>query len=152
MALNRISENHQRKRFVVGSCLLLCSACVYIFVALIIFPTDTDEPGETSSSTFLPPESLNFSRERAVAISPDGQYVVVTLVDDTETSFLYIQKTDGSDGRRLPDTSGARGPFWSPHSNALGFFADEQLKTIKLNDRSATVLCNATEGLSLIHI
>ena len=146
MALNRISENHQRKRFVVGSCLLLCSACVYIFVALIFFPTDTDESGQTSSSTFLAPESLNFSRERAVAISPDGQYVVVTLVDDTETSFLYIQKTDGSDGRRLPDTSGARGPFWSPHSNALGFFADEQLKTIKLNDRSATVLCNATEG------
>ena len=118
MELNRTSENHQRKRFVVGSCLLLCSTCVYIFVALSVFATDKYDPGEISYSTFLPPESLNFSRERAVAISPDGQHVVVTLVDDTEASFLYIQKRDGSEGRRLPDTSGARGPFWSPHSDA----------------------------------
>ncbi len=146
MELNRTSENHQRKRFVVGSCLLLCSTCVYIFVALSVFATDKYDPGEISYSTFLPPESLNFSRERAVAISPDGQHVVVTLVDDTEASFLYIQKRDGSEGRRLPDTSGARGPFWSPHSDALGFFADGQLKIIKLNELSATVLCNATDG------
>ena len=146
MALNRTAENHQRKRFVVGSCLLLCSACIHIFLALSIFATDEYEVGETSYSTILPPESLDFSRERAVAISPDGQYLVVTLVDNTDASFLYVQKIDGSEGRRLPDTSGAHGPFWSPHSDALGFFADGQLKTIKLNERSATVLCNATEG------
>ncbi len=146
MELNRIPENHQRKRFVVGSCLLLGSACVFIFLTLSVFPTDKYESGETSYSMFLPPESLDFSRERAVAISPDGQHVVVTLVDDTEASFLYIQKPDGSDGRRLPDTSGARGPFWSPHSNALGFFANGTLKTIRLNDLNATTLCKVPEG------
>jgi Tol biopolymer transport system component len=146
VAVHRIVENHQRNRFILGSCLLLFSAFINIFLALSIFATDEYEVGEASDSTIIAPESLNFSADRSVSVSPDGQHLAFTLVDNSNERFLYVQKTDGSEGRRLPDTSGAHGAFWSPHNDALGFFASGTLKTIRLNDLNAITLCNAPEG------
>jgi serine/threonine protein kinase len=79
-------------------------------------------------------------------ISPDGSAIAFTATDPGGKIALWIRPTDSLDAHMLPGTEGAIFPFWSPDSNALGFFADNKLKTIDLNNSSAQILADAPFG------
>jgi eukaryotic-like serine/threonine-protein kinase len=66
-----------------------------------------------------------------VAIAPDGHalaFVAQSVV--SRKSLLWLREIASGEVRSIPGTEGAEQPFWSPKSNALGFFADGQLKTV----------------------
>ena len=44
---------------------------------------------------------------------------------------LWIREIGKPPWRPLPGTDGASGPFWSPDSQFIGFFAGGQLKSIR---------------------
>jgi Tol biopolymer transport system component len=79
-------------------------------------------------------------------ISPDGSAIAFTATDAGGKIALWVRPTDSLDARMLPGTEGAIFPFWSPDSNALGFFAENKLKTIDLNNSSAQTLADAPFG------
>jgi eukaryotic-like serine/threonine-protein kinase len=79
-------------------------------------------------------------------ISPDGSAVAFAATDSGGKIALWVRPTDSLEARVLPGTDGAIFPFWSPDSNALGFFADNKLKTIDLNSNSAQILADAPFG------
>src|SRR5579863_9835292 len=64
-----------------------------------------------------------------LALSPDGRRMVIALYNEGK-SQLWLRSLDSPQLQLLPATDNARGPFWSPDSKSIGFFADGKLKTI----------------------
>jgi len=77
------------------------------------------------------------------AISPDGRHLAFAA-SHLGTSMIWVRSLATSELRMLPGTEGAVGPFWKPNSESLGFFADLQLKTIRLNGGSPIILCSTS--------
>lgn len=93
-----------------------------------------------------PPVGTSFV---TLAVSPDGRHLAFTAapyegVD--RTTKLWVRSFDSLEARALPDTDGAAFPFWSPASNALGFFASGHLWTIDLTGESPRSIAIALDG------
>jgi serine/threonine protein kinase/WD40 repeat protein len=80
----------------------------------------------------------------SVAVSPDGNWLAFTATDPDGNSSLWVRSLDSLAARSLPGTEGARQPFWSPDSRALGFFAGDKLKTTELSGGTPQTLAEAS--------
>ncbi|MEE8184000.1 MAG: protein kinase, partial [Acidobacteriota bacterium] len=76
-------------------------------------------------------------------ISPDGQNLVLVASTPEKTDSLWIRSLDSLSVRALPGTKGAYGPFWSPDSRFVGFFADGKLKKINISGGPPQVICDS---------
>jgi Tol biopolymer transport system component len=84
-----------------------------------------------------------------MVVSPDGRYFAFTAVPSSSAngkSTLWVQPSNSLEARALPNTENARLPFWSPASNALGFFADGHLWITDLSGRNPHSLALAPDG------
>jgi eukaryotic-like serine/threonine-protein kinase len=72
----------------------------------------------------LPPGSSLVQNESA-KLSPDGQMVVVTLVDADGKAGFWIRSLSSDSAQPIAETEGATQPFWSPDSQYVGFFAGD---------------------------
>ncbi len=68
----------------------------------------------------------------SVAVSPDGRTLVYVLETGT-TSSLYIKRQQELDARQVGGTFGARGPFFSPGGEWVGFYDDDDRKLKKIS-------------------
>ena len=82
-----------------------------------------------------------------LALSPDGSAIVFTARAPAGGSELYLRRLDGSDNVRLPGTEGARGPFFSPDSEWVAFWATGKLKKAPLRGGAPITLCDAPDLL-----
>jgi eukaryotic-like serine/threonine-protein kinase len=80
----------------------------------------------------------------SVAASPDGNWLAFTATHPDGNSSLWIRSLDSLVARALPGTDGARQPFWSPDSRALGFFAGGKLKRTELSAGTPQTLAEAS--------
>jgi predicted Ser/Thr protein kinase len=76
----------------------------------------------------------------AFALSPDGRQIAYAAAVGGAPSRLWVRALDSTSPHPLPDTEGARGPFWSPDSKSLGFFAEFKLKRVDLRGGQPQVL------------
>jgi serine/threonine protein kinase/Tol biopolymer transport system component len=93
-----------------------------------------------------PPENASFTADGApphFTVAPDGRHVAFVAYSQG-VSMLWVRPIARPQWRRLAGTEGAAAPFWSPDSESIGFFADNQLKTIRLVGGSPQRLCEAT--------
>jgi Tol biopolymer transport system component len=124
----------------------LCSAAIALGLSL---PSPDATPAENALERRFavdPPSGLSFID---VEISPDGRYLAFTAAsqhDDRLNRMLWIQRSDSLEARALPGTESASLPFWSPSSDALGFFAEGHLWTIDLAGKSPRRLAPAPDG------
>ena len=82
----------------------------------------------------------------ASAISPDGRnFAFVGLSPDGPPS-LWLYSIETGISRELPGSVDASYPFWSPRSDALGFFAGGQLKTVTLTGAAPRAIAPASSG------
>ena len=90
-----------------------------------------------------PPPHLRFAG--APVISPDGTLVVFPAGEGpTDKQRLFFRRLDQLTTTALPATEGAYMPFFSPDGKSVGFLADNQLKTIRLDATAApVVICAA---------
>ena len=81
-------------------------------------------------------------------MSPDGRYFAFTATSTSNggDSLLWLRSQDDVVPHALPDTEGAAFPFWSPTSDAIGFFAGGKLWTVRVDGGSPRVVCDAPEG------
>jgi Tol biopolymer transport system component len=78
----------------------------------------------------LPPGST-LLQGQSVAVSPDGQMVVMTLTDADGKVKFWIRSLSSDTAQPMPETDSAVYPFWSPDSQYVGFFAaDGKLRKI----------------------
>ena len=76
-------------------------------------------------------------------VSPDGRHLAfVARQRDTGRTELWVRALDTSQARVLQGTEGAFRPFWSPGSDALGFFADGRLKRVGLQEQRPQTLAD----------
>jgi Tol biopolymer transport system component len=103
----------------------------------VYFRAATPAANPLSESLILPPADWSFPEnpsEPRFEVSPDGRHVVLVLWSVSNAkSMLWLRSVDRLSWRQLPGTEGATNAFWSPDSDAVGFFADGKLKTIRLN-------------------
>jgi serine/threonine-protein kinase len=94
-----------------------------------------------------PPPHLRFAG--GPAISPDGTLVVFPAGEGpADKQRLYFRRLDQLTTTALPATEGADLPFFSPDGKSVGFLADNQLKTIRLDaTASPVVICAARSFL-----
>jgi Tol biopolymer transport system component len=79
-----------------------------------------------------------------LAVSPDGRKIAfVGLPNASTRRRLFVRPLDSLTAQELPGTDDASGPFWSPDSRFVAFFADGKLKKIDTNGGPAVPLCDA---------
>jgi len=78
------------------------------------------------------------------AVSPDGRYVVIAAAVNGK-SQLWLRALGELEAQPMQFTEDATGPFWSPDSQDIGFFAQGKLKKIPVTGGPALPLCNASE-------
>jgi len=80
-----------------------------------------------------------------LALSPDGKYLAFVAAVGT-TPFLWLRPLDSQTANQLRGTEGAVGPFWSPDSQSIAFFAGGRLKRVGVDGGEPQMLAE-TNGL-----
>lgn len=88
------------------------------------------------------PSNLRLSKDErpVIALSPDGKSLVYALTNGTTTQ-LYVRQLDQLESSPIPGTQGARGPFFSPDSQWIGFYASGRLKKVSVLGDAPIVIC-----------
>jgi hypothetical protein len=77
---------------------------------------------------------------RSLDLSRDGASLVYVAEGDRGGTRLYLRKLDEPGFRPIAGTEGAYGPFFSPDGGTVGFFAEDQLRTVSIEDGSVVAL------------
>lgn len=83
-----------------------------------------------------------------VALSPDGQRFVY-VGGASDKARLFVREMNRFDAVPLAGTEGAHGPFFSPDGNWVAFFAQGNLKKVRIADAQGApqVLCATETGV-----
>jgi Tol biopolymer transport system component len=81
-----------------------------------------------------------------LAVSADGERIVYVGRDGASARQLWLRPTRETTAEPIAGTDRADAPFWAPDGHAIGFFADDTLKTIDLATRGIRVLADAPEA------
>jgi Tol biopolymer transport system component len=113
-------------------------------------------PSDVAAARFsiAPPDGLSLASGGSgrrgwgspVSVSPDGRSVVLVAAGADEIQRLWLRRLDATDSQLLAGTDGASGPFWSPDSRWIAFFAGGKLKRIPTNEGTVQVLCDSGTG------
>jgi eukaryotic-like serine/threonine-protein kinase len=109
------------------------------------------EPTPASPFEFpiVPPQKWFLAagmRAPSFELSPDGQHVVI-VAESRGVSSLWIRPISAPAWRQLAGTEGAWNPFWSPDSQSVAFFADGQLKTVRIAGGTPILVADAALGV-----
>jgi serine/threonine protein kinase/Tol biopolymer transport system component len=100
---------------------------VALAIALVFKPPQAKPPWHMQIAT-----PATFSPQH-FALSPDGRFIVFAALDPSDGIHrLYLRDLEADPRTAAPirGTDGARFPFWSPDSSAVGFFAARTLYRI----------------------
>lgn len=130
-ATPRFIETHSRRgyRFIAELNDMRVNGSSHLLRASLLAPPDT---------SFLPNQ---------FALSRDGMCLAFVAADSNGKEALWVRDLSAATALRLPDTEGARSPFWSPDSRRIGFFAGGKLKTVAVAGGAVRILCDARVGL-----
>ena len=77
-----------------------------------------------------------------LTVSRDGSHLAFIGAGD-EGMQLYIRNLADAEGRAVRDSAGARGPFFSPDGEWVGFFAEGMLKKVSVRGGAPITVCEA---------
>jgi serine/threonine protein kinase/Tol biopolymer transport system component len=90
-----------------------------------------------------PPAGTEFLVSSSFAVSPDGVKLVYGARAGGQMERLWLQSLEGGTAQPLPGTERGRHAFWSPDGRAIGFFADDKLKKLTLENGVIEILADA---------
>jgi serine/threonine protein kinase len=114
---------------------LLFAACLALITGLggwLLARSTSEAPkrDQTYSFSINEPEGI---LSGSFAISPDGAHLAFLARGEGEIEQLWIRQLESFSARPLPNTEGARWPFWSPDSRTIAFFVGYELRRIELD-------------------
>ncbi len=83
-----------------------------------------------------------------MALSPDGRFLAFVAAARGGPNVLWIRSFDSLQARPVEQTEGAQGPFWSPDSRDVAFFADGFLKVVSVGRDVPRIVCRTPAGYS----
>jgi serine/threonine protein kinase/Tol biopolymer transport system component len=113
-----------------------------IILALFDWRGQPEEKLATAFTITVP--SLSVS---GPAVSPDGRYIVFSASHRSPQAgrgaCLWIRRLDSTEAKIMPGTEAAfvDGPFWSPDSRSVAFWADRRLRRIDISGGPALTVC-----------
>jgi len=116
--------------------------------ALRQWMSTTPSPSAVRFEVF-PPEDTTFALSGSteptaeLAVSPDGTRFAFVAAAAGAPPMVWIQPLDAARAKSIPGTEGASGPFWSPDSRSVGFFAQGKLRTTDLEGGLPRDICPA---------
>jgi Tol biopolymer transport system component len=122
------------------------SVASLIAAAWVLVRVVDTAPGTADAIRFAvaPPEGTTLG---TFAVSRDGRHIALTATDAVSgESLLWIRSLDALSPRAVPDSDGARDPFWSPASDRVGFFASGKLWTVALAGGNPRALSDAPDA------
>lgn len=76
-------------------------------------------------------------RGGAAAVSPNGLNLALVGQNASGVRQLYLRPVDSPEAEPIPETDGARSPFWSPDGRQIGFTVDT---TVRILDRDSGIV------------
>ena len=121
----------------------LSALLAILMLVLQLRPRPSPEPERVLRAPLASPAASGFGGDHPtsdsnLAVSPDGRYVA--LVADNQ---LWVRPLREVDAVALEGTTGANFPFWSPDSETLGFFANDELRTVGISGGPVRTICEA---------
>jgi DNA-binding winged helix-turn-helix (wHTH) protein len=110
---------------------------------MVLYLRAVPGPADPLEFSIAPPENWVFSARMPAPtfqISPDGQHLAV-VASSEGVAMLWVRSIAKPAWRQLPETQGAEEPFWSPDSQSVGFFANDQLKTVRVSGGAPVMIC-----------
>jgi len=123
----------------------LAGACFLAALATLAWAYWHRAPAGVGVARFqiFPPEKTIFSsRPGFFSVSPDGRKLAF-IADTGGATQLWVRPLDSLAARTLPGTEDAFGPFWSPDSRFIGFFAEGKLKKVEVTGGPLQTVCDA---------
>jgi serine/threonine protein kinase/Tol biopolymer transport system component len=118
--------------------LLVAAVAISSIATWLLKPQPEPEPVSRFIHFPLTGETLV---RNSLAISFDGNKIVYGATTAGVTK-LYLRKIDQLEATPIDNTEGAFGPFFSPDSRKLCFFADKKLKKVLIDGGPAQTLCD----------
>jgi DNA-binding winged helix-turn-helix (wHTH) protein len=116
-------------------------------IAAVALSRTDPAPAATAPVRLTMQPATGTSFASGVLLSPDGRSAAFVAEDDrTGVHQLWVRSLSDAEPRLVAGSEGASKPFWSPTGDAIGFFADGSLKTVRLAAGPPQTL--ATVGLS----
>jgi serine/threonine protein kinase len=137
--LNRL-RNGWRRWILAPAAAILTLATI---VAAVAYLRNQPEEELALSFTFSLPN--NWEIRTAPAVSPDGKYIVFSAApvsaQSPNQSSLWLRRLESAEAIPLSGTEGGGGPFWSPDSRFIAFWANMRLQKIDVAGGSAVTIC-----------
>ena len=114
-----------RRRVLATTMLMLAAALAAAGVVLSI-----SRPSAPTRISFAihPPDGTRFPRGAAeMAVSPDGTRLVFVALSRDGRRKLWLRRFDAAESKPIDGSEDAHGPFWSPDSRSIAFWADNVL-------------------------
>ena len=110
-----------------------------------------EENSRLSGGQLLEHESWAFQRpsRTALALSPDGRYLVYSATTDGTNSHLFLRPMDQDYARLMRGTDGATSPVFSPDGKSIGFIAGTYIKQMEIEGGEPRTIVGATSAFDL---
>jgi len=144
----QISGGEQRlKRVIPWALAGLLAAALIKGHAIWKSPAPASAPFPVLAYIPPPPETTfrdsGFGAGPAV-VSPDGNDLAFSATDQKGVTQLWVRPLRSTTAQVIAGTEDAAMPFWSADSHSLGFFADQKLKTVNVDNGNVEVLADAS--------
>jgi Tol biopolymer transport system component len=90
---------------------------------------------------WLPPPAGHSFTPNDFAISPDGRRIAFVAASADGVATLWVRAIDSSQATEVSGSDGARAPFWSADSAAIGYFAGANLWKVEPGGSGGQPLC-----------
>jgi eukaryotic-like serine/threonine-protein kinase len=88
-----------------------------------------------------PPENATYPG--TPSLSPDGRSLTFSATGPDGVRMLWLRPFESGVSSPIRGTERAVSPFWSPDGRQIAFFADQQLKTVRVSNGEVRSLCPA---------
>jgi serine/threonine-protein kinase len=130
------------RRWAITGALLLTSVLIAAIAGMAAWNARTVQPQQSQVARFVLPVEGGTIQPGDLEVSRDAAFLAYSI-GRPGARRLFVRKLATPDAEPLAVIEGGQGPFFSPDSQWLGFFADGKMKKISMRGGAPVILADA---------